>query len=53
MSDKKERRGKRERERGGRGERKKQEREREKLEREPGDSHTEAVGWKEPNAGAN
>lgn len=23
------------------------------LEREPGDSHTEAVGWKEPNAGAN
>ena len=29
------------------------EKEREKREREPGDSHTEAVGWKEPNAGAN
>lgn len=27
--------------------------EKEKLEWEPGDSHTEAAGWKEPNAGAN
>lgn len=39
-------------ERGGRGKRKR-DGEREKREREPGDSHTEAVGWKEPNAGAN